>query len=105
MAARYAFREPADQEYLTLPLPIRRVFEEILPSLVREPFRPGLGYTVAEVGGYSGLWKLKLRDFPPRSFRAIYEVDGDLVRFLGFGPRPGFYARLRDKDRLSRSRF
>jgi hypothetical protein len=81
------------------------VFEEILPQLLERPFRSGAGYSVAPVRGYPGLWKLKLQDFPPRTFRAVYEVDGELLRFIGFGPRPGFYRRLEQRDRLSRSRF
>lgn len=105
MALRYTFRDPSEAEYLALPLPIRQVFEEMLPELVRQPFRSGPGYTVEQVDKHPGLWKLKLKDFPPRAFRAIYEVDGDLVRFLGFGPRPDFYSRLKDTNRLSRSRF
>ncbi len=105
MAYRFSFREPSDEEYLSLPLRVRRTFEEVLPSLLEHPLRSGLGYSVEQVRGHPGIWKLKLTDFPPRVFRGIYEVDGDLVRFLGFGPRPGFYGRLRETNRLSPSRF
>ncbi len=105
MARRYVFRAPADIEYLSLPWTVRRMFEQILPDLVRQPYRSGPGYTVAGVRRHPGLWKLKLSDFPPRTFRSVYEVDGDIVRFLGFGPRPDFYRRLGQKDRFSRRRF
>lgn len=45
------------------------------------------------------MWKVKLTTVPPRHFRAVFEVDGDLVRFLAFGPRPEFYRKLNQKDR------
>jgi hypothetical protein len=105
VARRFVFRAPSDTEYLELPVSVRRTFEEILPALVRQPFRSGAGFTVGSVRRHPGLWKLKLTDFPPRTFRAIYEVDGEVVRFLGFGPRPDFYRRLRQTDRISRDRF
>ena len=54
--------------------------------------------------GHEGLWKLRILTLPPRAFRAVYEVDGDLVRFLGFGPRPDFYRKLDQKNRLPRNR-
>lgn len=105
MTYRFAFREPSDEEYLSLPLLVRETFEELLPAFLEHPLRSGLGYSVGQVRYHPGLWKLKLTDFPPRVFRCIYEVDGDLVRFLGFGPRPGFYGKLREANRLSPSRF
>lgn len=105
MIYRALFRTPADSEYLSLPLQVRESFEEILPELLRQPFRSGLGYSISSVGGHPGLWKLKLTAFPPRTFRAVFEVDGVRVRFLGFGPRPDFYRRLAQKNRLAKSRF
>jgi hypothetical protein len=105
VAHRVVFRTPSADEYLALLVSVRRAFEEVLPLLLERPLRSGPGYSVAAIRGHPGLWKLKLRDFPPRAFRAVYEVDGDLVRFLGFGPRPRFYRRLEQSDRLSRSRF
>lgn len=104
MASKLVFRSPSDREYLALSATIRFSFEEVLPSLVRHPFRSGPGYRVAELRGYPGLWKLRLTEFPPRAFRAVYEVDGDLLRFLGFGPRPDFYRRLEQRNRLAPSR-
>ncbi|MDE1820604.1 MAG: hypothetical protein KGJ23_09485 [Euryarchaeota archaeon] len=105
MIHRLAFRSPADEEYLALDLEVRRVFEEILPDILHRPFRSGLGYTIHGIRDHPLLWELKLNEFPPRRFRAIFDVDGEIVRFLGLGPRPGFYSRLRDKDRLPPSRF
>lgn len=105
VARQIVFRAPSDHEYLALPPRVRQAFEEICPALVRQPFRSGLGHSVGQVRGYPGLWRLKLTDFPPRLFRGIYEVDGEIVRFLGFGPRPDFYRRLHETDRLSPSRF
>ena len=80
---------------------IRLEFEEILPSLVTHPFRAGIGYSVTQVRGHPGLWKLRLLSLPPRAFRVVYDVDGETVRFLGFGPRPDFYRKLDQKNRLS----
>lgn len=90
MVHRLVFRSPADEEYLELDLQVREVFEEILPNILQRPFRSGLGYTIQEVRDHPRLWKLKLTEFPPRRFRAVFEVDGEILRFLGFGPRPGF---------------
>lgn len=104
MTRRSVARPPADGEFLALPVPIRMEFAEILPSLVRRPFSSGPGYTVAVVRNHPGLWKLKLTAFPPRAFRAVYEVDGDVVRFLAFGPRPEFYRKLTQKDRRGSGR-
>ena len=105
MARRFAFRTPSDAEYLALEPAVRQLFEEILPELVRDPYRSGIGYRVEAIRGHPGLWKIRLTELPPRVFRAAYEVDGDLVRFLGFGPRPDFYRRLSQKNRMSGSRF
>ena len=99
MATRSVARPPADQEFLALPPHLRLEFEQILASLIRNPFRSGPGYTVQEVRNHPGMWKLKLTTVPPRHFRAAFEVDGDLVRFLAFGPRPEFYRKLNQKDR------
>lgn len=99
MAIRSVARPPADQEFLALPPPIRIEFEEILPSLILHPFRSGPGYTVQQVRNHPGLWKVKLTAVPPRLFRAAFEVDGEVVRFLAFGPRPEFYRKLAQKDR------
>jgi hypothetical protein len=100
VATKFLFRSPSDEEYLDLPRHVRQEFEEILPSLIRQPFRSGLGYTVAQVQRHPGLWKLILRSLPPRAFRAVYDVDGETVRFLGFGPRPDFYRKLDQKNRV-----
>lgn len=65
MASKFVFRSPSDREYLALPRDIRLSVEEVLPDLLRHPFRSGPGFRVAEVRGYPGLWKLRLTDFPP----------------------------------------
>lgn len=104
MPERSVARQPADAEFLALPVRIRLELEEILPALIRHPFRSGPGYTVSPIGNHPGLWKLKLTDFPPRAFRAVFEVDGDVVRFLAFGPRPEFYQKLQQKDRKGQGR-
>jgi hypothetical protein len=66
----------------------------VLPTLVLRPFRSEAGLTASSVRRHPGLWMLKLNDLSPRTFRAVYEVDGQVVRFLGFGPRPYPYRRL-----------
>ena len=104
MARRAVARPPADKEFLALPPRARLEFEEVLPSLVRQPFRSGPGFTVQEVRSHPGVWKVKLTALPPRIFRGVYEVDGNVVRFLAFGPRPDFYRKLTHKDRKGRSR-
>ncbi len=99
MAARAVARPPADEEFLALPWQVRRDFEDVLLPLIRQSFRSGPGYTVQPVRNHPGLWKLKLTTVPPRVFRAVFEVDGQVLRFLAFGPRPEFYRKLTQKDR------
>lgn len=105
VANSYVFRSPADKEFLALPPRLRLEFDSILPQLVREPFRSGLGYVVQATRDHPGCWKLRLTSVPPKLFRAAYEVDGDVVRFLAFGPRPGFYRKLTQKDRMGPARY
>lgn len=99
MGWRLVVRPPADEEFLALPAHIRLEFEEIVPSLMRGPLRSGLGYLVQEVRNHPGVWKLKLTTVPPRMFRAAFEIDGQVIRFLAFGPRPDFYRKLAQKNR------
>lgn len=93
------------RSYPSLALPVEGVFEEVLPVLVHRPFRSDLGYTISPVRGDPGLRKLDLNGFPPRTFHGTYEVDGDVVRFLGFGRRASPYRRLEQKDRFFPFRF
>jgi mRNA-degrading endonuclease RelE of RelBE toxin-antitoxin system len=97
---RYVLREAAKNEFRQLPPNVREEFLYAIHGLLFQPFRPGPGYRVKELREAPGLWRLRLSTFP--AVRAYYDVDGQTLRVYGFGPRPEFYNKLRQKDRLSR---
>jgi mRNA-degrading endonuclease RelE of RelBE toxin-antitoxin system len=96
----YIPHEKAKREFTELPADIREEFLYAIRGLLFQPFQPGPGYWVKELSDHQGLWRLKLASF--RRVRMYYAVDGDTLRIYGFGPRPDFYARLRQPDRLRR---
>jgi mRNA-degrading endonuclease RelE of RelBE toxin-antitoxin system len=97
---RYIPHSKAKEEFVELPLDIQEEFLYAIRGLLFQPFRPGPGYRVKELSDHPGLWRLRLNSF--RRVRMYYSVDGDTLRIYAFGPRPGFYARLRQTDRLHR---
>ena len=100
MPDRYVFRETAKNEFRQLPAEVREEFLYAIHGLLFQPFRPGPGYRVKELRDAPGLWRLRLSTYP--GVRAYYGVDGEVLRVYGFGPRPEFYGKLRQKDRLRR---
>jgi mRNA-degrading endonuclease RelE of RelBE toxin-antitoxin system len=98
---RVTFHPTALREFLDLRRQDRDDFEIAIRRLTEHPFRGGPGSAVERLSGSEELWKLKLRH-PQR--RAFYRVDGSTIRMLGFGPRPEFYLKLRDRSRLSPDR-
>lgn len=89
-------------EFRQLPAEVREEFLYAIHGLLFQPFRPGPGYRVKELRDAPGLWRLRLSSYP--RVRAYYGVDGDILRIYGFGPRPEFYEKLRQKHRLRRQR-
>ncbi|MCI4352366.1 MAG: hypothetical protein L3K14_03140 [Thermoplasmata archaeon] len=100
MPARFVFRSEAEDEFRELPAEIREEFLYAFHGLLYQPFRPGPGYRVKELRDAPGLWRLRLGAYP--AVRAYYGVDGEILRVYGFGPRPEFYLKLRQKHRLGR---
>ncbi len=100
MPSRYIPHTKAKEEFAQLPPPIREEFLYAIQGLLFQPFRPGPGYLVKELSDHPGLWRLRLSSFP--HVRMYYSVEGNTLRVYGFGPREGFYARLRQTDRLDR---
>ena len=100
MPSRYVPHEKARDEFARLPPEVREEFLYAIRGLLFQPYRPGPGYWVKELSGHAGLWRLRLASY--RRVRMYYSVDGDTLRIYGFGPREGFYARLRQTDRLRR---
>jgi mRNA-degrading endonuclease RelE of RelBE toxin-antitoxin system len=98
--SRYLPHEKAKAEFSQLPPEIREEFLYAIRGLLFQPFRHGPGYLVKELSHHPGLWRLKLASY--RRVRMYYAVDGETLRIYGFGPREGFYARLRQTDRLRR---
>ena len=98
MPTRYVLRAEAKDEFAALPAPVREEFIYALRGLLFQPFRPGPGYRVKELRDSPGLWRLRISSNP--AVRAYYGVDGEVVRVYGFGPRPEFYDKLRQKHRL-----
>jgi mRNA-degrading endonuclease RelE of RelBE toxin-antitoxin system len=98
--SRYVPHERAKEEFAKLPAEIREEFLYAIRGLLFQPYRPGPGYWVKELSAHPRLWRLRLTSF--RRVRMYYSVDGDTLRIYGFGPREGFYARLRQTNRLHR---
>ena len=100
MPLRYVPHERAKEGFAKLPPAVREEFLYAIRGLLYQPFRSGPGYSVKELSGHPGLWRLRLTTF--RRVRMYYGIDGEVLRIYGFGPREGFYARLRQTDRLRR---
>ena len=100
MPSQYVFREDAKEEFRRLPADVREELLYAIHGLLFQPFRPGPGYRVKELRDFPGLWRLRLNTYP--WVRAYYGVHGELLRVYGFGPRPGFYQRLRQKHRFGK---
>ncbi len=100
MPHQYVPHEKAKEEFARLAPHIREEFLYAIRGLLYQPYRPGPGYWVRELSGHPGLWRLRLTSF--RRVRMYYSVEGDTLKIYGFGPREGFYARLRQTDRLHR---
>jgi mRNA-degrading endonuclease RelE of RelBE toxin-antitoxin system len=98
--SHYIPHEKAKAEFAKLPAEVREEFLYAIQGLLFQPFRPGPGYWVKELSDHPGLWRLRLTSF--RRVRMYYSIDGEALRIYGFGPREGFYARLRQVDRLHR---
>lgn len=98
MPTRYVPHARATTEFVRLPPAIREEFLYAIRGLLFQPFRPGPGYRVKELSDHPGLWRLRLASFG--RVRMYYSADGDILRIHGFGPREGFYAPLRQTDRL-----
>ena len=100
MPLRYVPHTKAKEEFARLPPGIREELLYAIRGLMYQPHRSGPGYWVKELSGHPGLWRLRLTSF--RRVRMYYSVEGTTLMIYGFGPREGFYARLRQTDRLHR---
>ena len=100
MPTRHVPHERAKAEFAQLPPEIREEFLYASRGLLFQPFRAGPKYRVKELSDHPGLWRLRLSSF--RRVRMYYSADGDIFRIYGFGPREGFYARLRQTGGLHR---
>ena len=100
MPTRYIPHAKAKEEFAQLPPHIREEFLYAIRGLLFQPFRPGPGYRVKELTDHPGLWRLRLSSF--RRVRMYYSVGGNTLKVHGFGPREGFYPRLRETDRRHR---
>ena len=100
MPLRYVPHERAKEGFAKLPPAVREEFLYAIRGLLYQPFRSGPGYSVKELSGHPGLWRLRLTTF--RRVRLCNGVDGEVLRTSGAGPRDGIYAQLRQTDRLRR---
>jgi mRNA-degrading endonuclease RelE of RelBE toxin-antitoxin system len=100
LPTHYLAHQKAKEEFVKLPPEIREEFLYAIRGLLFQPYRPGPGYWVKELSDHPGLWRLRLASF--RRVRMYYSVDGETLRIYGFGPREGFYDRLRQTNRLLR---
>jgi mRNA-degrading endonuclease RelE of RelBE toxin-antitoxin system len=91
---RLIFLQSAGQEFLALPRRHQRLFREILPYLLANPFRSYPWVRVREGPRHRGEWRFHLVEF-----RGFYHIDGlnvvitRIARRLRAYPRRGIPAR------------
>ncbi len=82
-----------DGDFFTLPPYAQDEVWRVLDGLRRQPFAPGIGYTVSQLRRTKRPG-VRVAHFLDDRYRLLFEVDGPLLILVGVGPRPGFYHRL-----------
>lgn len=92
MAYRYEFDEAAAKDLFKLTRRNQPLLHEIatvhIPAILRDPLKAG----EAKKGKLAGLraYNLKVNNV---AYRMVYEVIGEVMRLLAFGPHDEAYAR------------
>ncbi len=75
----------AERELARLPREVQRRFAEAFEQLETDP-RPRPGLDIKPLRGMKGAWRLRVG-----SYRGIFEMAGDELRFTRFGHRKDVY--------------
>ena len=90
----FSFVESAEREFLELPPVLRRLFQEKLIYLLRNPFKSYPWLRVRQGARHPGEWRFHLGEY-----RAFYRVEGSTVVFTRIVKRPKAYPRRAPKQR------
>ncbi len=82
---RVLISRSAERELARLPQDVQRRFAEALDELERDP-RPRPGLDIKPLRGMKGAWRLRVG-----SYRGIFEMGEDELRFTRFGHRKDVY--------------
>ncbi len=82
---RILIGQSAERELMHLPRDIQRRFAEAFDELERDP-RPRPGLDIKPLRGMKGAWRLRVG-----SYRGIFEMAEDELRFTRFGHRKDVY--------------
>lgn len=85
---KFSFLESAEREFLALNPVLRRLFQEKLLYLLRNPFRSYPWLRVRQGPRHPGEWRFHLGEH-----RVFYRVDGDTVVITRIVRRPDAYPR------------
>ena len=94
MAYRYEFREAAARDLAKLTRHnsalLLAITVEHIPAILNDPYGAG----EAKKGDLAGLraYNLKVANV---AYRLVYEIVGDVVRFVAIGPHDDAYARAK----------
>ncbi len=83
--ARVLISRSAERELARLPKDVQRRFAEALDKLEKDP-RPMPGLDIKPLRGMKGAWRLRVG-----SYRGIFEMGEDGLRFTRFGHRKDIY--------------
>lgn len=83
---RVVLKPSASKELAALPRHIQVRFARVVHELESDPFRCRSKLDVLRMQGAPARYRLRLGDH-----RGIFEVEGDVVRFLRFGHRSTVY--------------
>ena len=80
------FKLSASKDLQRLPRQVQVRFSRTIPALEGDPLRRRPGLDTLAMEGMPAVYRMRIGHY-----RAIYEVDGDLVRMLRFGHRSTVY--------------
>lgn len=84
----YEFLESAEEEFRALPVRLKRLFNEKLFYLRRNPFKSYPWLRVRQGARHPGEWRFHLGDY-----RVFYRVDGMTIVFTRIVERPVAYPK------------
>ncbi len=82
---RVLISRSAERELAHLPRDIQQRFADVFDALEKDP-RPRSGLDIKPLRGMKGAWRLRVG-----SYRGIFEMAGDELRFTRFGHRKDIY--------------